>query len=266
MPSVWYLLFDDAGSPSSSPPLLSTSVNNIYTKYKNAATKKSSPILDDKCVLTILRSSFIQTVVGELKTGARKQVSIRNTRRAAINEFDNTTYSKKKFVHPLGNRRSARNIRSEDATSDTIDFEMTSGKNHNFDLSNRNIRRYVIEDIMFMSVGELVTLLVNIEYGNTKFWEDITEIHQFAYDSVMIGGASFYQIPSRVRSNNRKDEFVNGYHDNDTLNYLVLNKGDAGLTVDVVVKGDNSCLDGVELKFSGFFLNDQLQIWGKNLC
>ena len=57
---------------------------------------------------------------------------------------------------------------------------MTSGKNHNFDLSSRNIRRYIIEDIMFMSVGELVTLLVNVEYGNTQYWEGITEIHQFA--------------------------------------------------------------------------------------
>ena len=91
---------------------------------------------------------------------------IRNTRRAAINEFDNTTYSKKKFVHPLGNRRSARNIHSEDATSDTINSEMTSVKNHNFDLFSYNIRRYIIEDLMFVSGGELVTLLVNVEYGN----------------------------------------------------------------------------------------------------
>ena len=33
-------LFDDAASPPSSPILLSTSVNNRYTKYKNVVTKK----------------------------------------------------------------------------------------------------------------------------------------------------------------------------------------------------------------------------------
>ena len=45
---------------------------------------------------------------------------------------------------------------------------------------------------------------------------------------------------------------MSGHHDNDTINYLVLNKGGAGLTVDFVVKGDDkdNSIGGIELKFS----------------
>ena len=77
-------------------------------------------------------------------------------------------------------------------------------------------------------------------------------------------GGYYYQVPSRVRSNNRKDEFISGHHDNDTINYLVLNKGGAGLTVDFVINGDNNTnsIGGIELKFSSFFLKDDLQMWG----
>ena len=78
----------------------------------------------------------------------------------------------------------------------------------------------------------------------------------------MIGGRSFYQIPSRVRSNNREDEFASGHHDNDTINYLVLNKGGAGLKVDFVVNDSVKYIDGIEMKFRDFFLKNNLQMWG----
>ena len=196
-------LFDNSGSCSLSPPLFSAvpPVNNRYTTFKKAATKKSSPILYDKCVLTPLRSSFVQTSIDKLKTGARKHAHFVHARQAAMNEFDISTYLKKKTVDPLGNRRSIRNIRSPDATDNTIELETSGGMNYVFDLSSRSIRRYIIEDIMFISVGKLVTL-------------------------------------------------------------IVLNKRDTWLTVDFFAKGDDKCIDGVELKFSSFFLKDDLQMWG----
>ena len=137
-----------------------------------------------------------------------------------MNDFGVSTNKLRKIVYPLGNCRSMRNVRSPDTTS-TTDSESSGGMNYMFDVSSRNIRRYIIEDIMFISVGELVTLVVDIESYNSKRWESIAEIQRFDYDTVMIDGRSFYQIPSQVRSNNRKDEFASGYHDNDTINYLI---------------------------------------------
>ena len=91
-------LFDDVSRPSILSPLLLSDVpivNNRFTKFKTAVTKKSSPILDDKCVLTLLRSSFVQTAIGELKTGVRKPVHIRTARKETINEFRASTYPSK---------------------------------------------------------------------------------------------------------------------------------------------------------------------------
>ena len=247
-------LFDDAVI---SPPILSVApvVNNRYTKFKKSVVKKSSPILDNHCVLTLLRSSFVQQSIGELKTGNRKLVHFGHARRAAMNNFFASTNTRKKTDNPYSNRRSVRNLPASNPQKNVIDLDISGVMNHAFDLSSCNIRRYIIEDIMFLSVGELVTLLIDVESNDTTRWESITNIQKFDYDKVMVGGRSYYQVPSRVRSNNRKDEFVSGHHDNNTINYLVLNKGGAGLTVDFVVKGDDkdNSIGGIELKFSSFF-------------
>ena len=175
-------LFDE------SPPILSVLpvVNNRYTKFKTAVLKKSSPILDDHCVLTLLRSSFVQQSIGELKTGDRKLVHFGHTRRAAMNNFVTSTYPKLKTKsgHPYSNRRSVRNLPS----NKTQNLDISCVMNHAFDLSSRNIRRYIIEDIMFISVGELVTLLIDVESNDTRRWESITNLQKFNYDKVIIAG------------------------------------------------------------------------------
>ena len=120
-------LFDDAASPlllSPSPITDVQTVNNRYTKFKSSANKKVSPVLDDKCVLTLLRSSYVRTSIGELKSGTRKPTHYRNTRRPAINEFGISMYSKKKTIDPSGNRRSTRHLPSNEATNTTIDMCM----------------------------------------------------------------------------------------------------------------------------------------------
>ena len=90
----------------------------------------------------------------------------------------------------------------------------------------------------------------------------ISNKQQFDYGIIMMVGMSYLQIPSRVRSNNRKIEFVSGHHNNDTINYLVLNKGGAGLTIAFVVKDCDKCMGGIEISFSDFFLKDDIQMWG----
>ena len=170
-------------------------------------------------------------------------------------------YSKKKTIDPSGNRRSTRHLPSNEATNPTLDMGII-GNHYIFDLSSRNIRRYIIEDIMFVSVGDLVTILVDINSCSSHKWQSISDKQKFELSIILIGGISYLQIPSRVRSNNRKDEFVSGHHDNDTINYLVLNKGGAGLTIDFVVKDCDKCMGGIEIKVSDFFLKDDIQMWG----
>ena len=253
-------LFDDVSRPSILSPLRlhdEPPVNTRFTKFKTAVTKKSSTTLDDKCVLTLLRPSFVQTAIGELKTRVRQPVHIKIARKEAINKFRTSTYAKRKRVD--ANRRS---IRNQSLTSDKLGNDASVEMKPVFDLSSRNIRRYIIEDIMYLSVRDFVTIVVDVDSGNSDKWKRISVKQQFNYDNIQIGDRLFYQIPCIVRSNNRKDEFTSGHHDNDTINYLVLNKGGAGLTVDFVVNGSDKCTEGVELKFSDFFLSDHLQMWG----
>ena len=115
---------------------------------------------------------------------------------------------------------------------------------------------------MFMSVGELVTILIDLKSVGSKNWENIADKQQFHLEVVMIGEVSYFQISSRILSNNRKEEFVGGYHDSDSIAYLVLKKGGDGLTVEFIMKGSDKFLDGIELKFSDFFLKDDIQMWG----
>ena len=172
-------LFDNASGSSSISPLVTRDVqarNKRFTKFKDAVTRKSSPTLDDKCVLTILRSSFVQTSMGALKAGARKHINIRHVRRFALHNFASSSYSqkKKKPVDQSGNRRSTRHNLTRSINENTLDIDISSMYSV-FDLSSRNIRRYIIEDIMFISVGELVTILIDSKSGGSKDWEDIAE-------------------------------------------------------------------------------------------
>lgn len=112
-----------------------------------------------------------------------------------------------------------------DSTSDTFENDTSVSMQQVFDLPSRNICRYIIEDIMYVSVQDFVTIVVDVDLGNKDKWQRMADKQQFDYDNIQIGDRSFYQIPCRVRSNNRKNEFISGHHDNDTINYLVLNKG-----------------------------------------
>ena len=79
-----------------------------------------------------------------------------------MNDVGVSTTKVRKMVHLLGNRRSMRNVGSPDTTS-TIGSVSSGGMYNMFDVSSRNMCRYIIEDIMFISVGELMTLVVDIE-------------------------------------------------------------------------------------------------------
>mmetsp|Transcript_8394 Transcript_8394/g.7946 ORF Transcript_8394/g.7946 Transcript_8394/m.7946 type:complete len:268 (-) Transcript_8394:255-1058(-) len=189
-------LFDDASvSPSISPLVISDvqAPNKRFTKFKDAVTRKSSPTLDDKCVLTQLRSSFVQTSMGELKAGARKPINVRHVRRFAMHNFAASSSSKKKHINPSGNLRSTRhNLTSTSSVTEcTLDMDISSMYSA-FDLSSRNIRRYIIEDIMYMSVGDLVTILIDSKSVGSENWEDIANKEQFNLEVVMIGEVSYF--------------------------------------------------------------------------
>ena len=123
------------------------------------------------------------------------------------------------------NYKSIKNIHFNKKICNTIDLKTSGAMINMFYLSSRNVWRYIIEDIIFISTGQLVIVIVDVESCNSVYWERITKIQKFDYDNVTIGRQSFYQILSWIWTNNRKDEFVSGHHDNDKINYILLNKG-----------------------------------------
>ena len=71
-------------SRSQSPLPFYTTGKGGIERYKRMKNKNSVMTLDDTCVLPLLRTSFVQDYLGELKTGIRKLVSVRNVRKSAI--------------------------------------------------------------------------------------------------------------------------------------------------------------------------------------
>ena len=137
-----------------------------------------------------------------------------------MQKFGVSTYSRKKPSNLSGNRRSICHYPSNDVTGNTIGMMYSV-----FDLLSRHICQYIIKDLIFLSVDKLVTIIIDSNSGDSNKWQSIAEKQLFGYEIIMISERSYFQIPSRIRSNNRKGKFVSGHRDNDLIAYLVLNKG-----------------------------------------
>ena len=216
----------------SAPQSLSPHNKGGIERYKRSKIRNSALKLDDTCVLPLLRTSFVQDYLGGLKTGTRKLVSIRNIRKSAVRNFATVSYKKRMVSSDVGCRRSNRNLSdstidlSDDVGEDVIrDFGIC-------DLSYRHIRRYIIEDIMYLDPSDKITIVVNVSCDDYTFWSGISTQQQFNLPLIQIGDDDYLQIPSVVRSNNRKGEFTSGQHDNDSVLYLVVGNGGAGVTID----------------------------------
>ena len=152
-----------------------------YNKHEPTRSKRTCPTLDDKCALTLLRSSFVPIFLGELRAGSRKPIHVRNVRRATIHDFGVASYAKRKLSSPSGVCQSTRiippgsegNDDHYDNSSNSIDH--SNGVTLGFDLSSRNNWRYIIEDIMFVSIGDFVTIIVDVNDGNANYWGNISE-------------------------------------------------------------------------------------------
>ena len=79
-------------SRSTSP--FNTSGKGGIERYKWMKNKNPVMALDDTCVLPLLRTSFVQDYLGELKTDKRKFVSVRNVRKSAVRNFGTMFYKK----------------------------------------------------------------------------------------------------------------------------------------------------------------------------
>ena len=86
------------------------------------------------------------------------------------------------------------------------------------------MRRYIIEDVMFLDPSDRITMVISTLAEGVSFWEGISTQQQFDLPLLKIGDGDYYQIPSIVRSNNRKEEFVSGQHDNDSVLCLLVGK------------------------------------------
>ena len=66
------------------------------------------------------------------------------------------------------------------------------------------MRRYIIEDVMFLDPSDRITMVISTLAEGVSFWEGISTQQQFDLPLLKIGDGDYYQIPSIVRSNNRK--------------------------------------------------------------
>ena len=138
----------------------------------------------------------------------------------------------------------------------TLDLSIT----HNgYDLNSRKLRRYIIEDVVYVNPIEHVLLLICEESNNFQYWNKIINEQNSGLSSISFGSKVYHQINVTVIKNVSRTALVNGEYDNDMIDYHVL--GIEGASVSLTF---SNCVrsTGIELKFSQLFRDTNNQMWG----
>ena len=62
------------------------------------------------------------------------------------------------------------------------------------DLSYRHMRRYIIEDIMYLDPSDKITIVINVSCDDYTFWSRISTQQQFNLPLIQIGNDGYLQF------------------------------------------------------------------------
>ena len=151
-------------------------------------------------------------------------------------------------------RRSLRLLEPKEVP--TSDLPVT----HNgYDLDSRKLRRYIIEDVMYITPIEDVLLLICEDSDQFKYWNKIITEQNNGLATICFGTKVFHQINATVLKNVSRPGFINGEYDNDMIDYHVLGIGGAAVSI-----GFSNCVSStaIELKFCQVLSDNNIQMWG----
>ena len=91
---------------------------------------------------------------------------------------------------------------------------------------------------------DLTTIIIDTLAKDSVFWENISRLQDLKFPLIGIGNEEDHQIPSVIQSNNQKDKFISGHHDNDYVLYLIVGKGGVCVTVNFLSGRQKNIMDG----------------------
>ena len=123
-----------------------------------------------------------------------------------MNHFETIKYkTSPQSSNTTNSRRSVRIIQPK--PSNTISPKNT---NPGYDLNSRKLRRYIIEDVMYIKPVHNILLLVCEDSSDFSYWEKIIKEQDSGLLTVVFGTKTYYQINASVINNVSHGAFVNG--------------------------------------------------------
>ena len=184
-------------------------------------------------------------------------ISLSSIRRTAINHFESIKYKSSNRLVAMGSTR--RSLRFIDPVLDAPSTPELHVSNNGYDLNSRKLRRYIIEDVMYINPVENVLLLICEDSTDFVSWKKIIVEQNSGLSNITFGSKVFHQVNATVIKNVSRSAFVNGEFDNDMMDYHVLGIGGAAVSLSFL-----NCVNytGIELKFSQLLTDVNIQMWG----
>ena len=191
-----------------------------------------------------------------------------SVKRIAINHFEKLKNKKqssrtsKSSSRITKNRQSPRLMDCNNIGSNDIDL-ITPIKptpiKHPYDLQHRKLRRYILEDVMFIKPPHDILLLVADSHPQLEYWEMIIKMQDNGLDVIDIGENTYHQIHATVEKNARRPNFIQGDMDNKDISFHVVGIGGAAIAISF-----NDCPGhtSIEYKFQNVLSDQDIQIWG----
>ena len=236
-----------------------TTPNNNYPKNREKPTEvnisKRNKRRKKGTYFTLTDSSYCTYLRNRMLDATQSSVSLSSIRRTAMNHFQTIKYkpSLEASKKNDSSRRSSRFIQPQ--TRNVVTPHIHKG----YDLNSRKLRRYILEDVMFINPVQDVLLLVCDQSNDFQYWKKIIEEQNSGLLTVVFGTKVYYQINASVIKNVSRGAFINGEYDNDMMDYHVLGIGGAAISLSFL-----DCLSStsIELKFSQLLNDDNIQMWG----
>jgi hypothetical protein len=207
--------------------------------------KRLQLCLDSECLFSFLRAPLVVTLKTQRNGGSSvRAVSVPNiVSTYAKNNFVPTKYkaTSKKTSHQAtrSNNQAVTNsvpLTDQDA-NDIISSHPNLPKGYNseaikptFSLDSKTLRRYIVEDFLFASVGEQLLLLVATSHPSfVSRWFCIYEVQAKGRKPLIFGDVLFFQIEAEVLKNVYRSNFTGGLYTQKEFGVLFSWRGGAVL-------------------------------------
>jgi hypothetical protein len=202
-----------------------------FTKMKKKKSKVSAFKLTAQSVHNPLRDTAITQLKTDIENGVRKKANPYTSLKTALNFFQTQSYTTHVSVGPGQSRRLATKKAQAntvvpaivyEASQPTFDFKKASKAAPDipwnnivpsFNLDSKNLRRYIVEDVMYSNPVSRERLLLLVCMSSPDFGSTYLKIYKQQRPlrpAIQFAKQVFIQIEAEVVKNSFRESFVHG--------------------------------------------------------